>query len=235
MKALLVADKEPYLHYRTRPAEAGRSPGMETGAEQEQGRVIKASSARGGLFVPEPSITIEVTPRPVFETKADIYIIPAHIFTGLRTNERPHPSFAYGPVNLMEAAFGAGCMDYLREPWIIPELEARTIRYETLRFRVAGRLVTVTSRRMSCENGEPVPLRHGEYVALRVLIMNHCQCVSRETLEFAIWGSLRPKSRSLDVLISSLRSCLEKIAPGGGDALTSSRGFGYMLETESCG
>jgi hypothetical protein len=207
---------------------------MEPGPARERSGEAGNIPPRGALIVPEPSITIEVTPRAVFETKADIYIIPAHIFTGLRTSERPHPSFAYGPVNLMEAAFDAGCMDYLREPWIIPELEARTIRYETLRFRIAGKLVTVTSRRMSGENGEAVPLRHGEYVALRVLLMNHCQCVSRETLEYAVWGALRPKSRSLDVLISCLRSCMERTVPGGGDTLTSSRGYGYMLETETC-
>ncbi len=234
MIALLVADKEPYLHYRTRASGSERSAGSDTVPTRDRTGKTGILAPGGSLFVPEPAITIEVTPRAVFETRADIYIIPAHIFTGLRMNERPHPSFAYGPVNLMEAAFDAGCMDYLREPWIIPELEARTIRYETLRFRIASRLVTVTSRRMSCEDGEAVPLRHGEYVALRVLLMNHCQCVSRETLEYAVWGALRPKSRSLDVLISCLRSCLERTVSGGGDTLTSSRGYGYTLETETC-
>lgn len=221
MRALLVADKEPYLNYRTRPAEVRPS-------------CIQNARTGAGLFVPEPSITIEVTPNPVFKTVADLYIIPADIFTGLGSRERPHPSFAYGPVNLMEAAFDAGCMDYLREPWIIPELEARSIRYETLRFRIADRLVTVTSHTLTCEGAESASLRHGEYVALRVLVMSHCLCVSRETLEYAVWGTLRPKSRSLDVLISSLRACLEKVIPGGGEALTSSRGFGYLLESQSC-
>lgn len=244
MKAILVADREPYLHYRTKAADAPDKGHMQGGTGngktghttqiRPELMCIATSGDAGSIVLPEPIITIEVRPRPVFEEGADLYVIPADMFTSLTSRERPHPSFAYGPVSMMEAAFDAGCMDYLRDPWIIPELEARSVRYETLRFSIGGHIITVNSRRMSTESGEPVSLRHAEYVALRLLVMAHCSCLSRESLEYAIWGVTRPKSRSLDVLMSSLRSCLDKVLQGAGDSLNSARGFGYRLETGDC-
>ena len=215
MKALLVADREPYLHYRTRPEE-------QTGSGSAVPRI-------------QPPITIEVASYPDAEKRADLYIVPAALFTGMVAPERPHPAFAYGPVTLMDAAFGAGCVDYLRDPWILRELEARSARYEVVRVTLCGSAIALSSGRMTIDETEPILLRHGEYLALRLLSINRDSCVTREFLEYALWGGTRPKSRSLDVLVSTLRQVLEKHLPGSASRIKSFRGYGYVLETDTCG
>ncbi len=157
------------------------------------------------------------------------------------------PVLAYGPEQGMAASLLRGCVDYLRDPWTLTELELRVNRWLEARLparRFGGglRLEGTTLHGPSAA----VALSAAEARLLDMLLDNAGRVTSRDALFYRLWGRLpTTPSRVVDVHVAALRrKC--RIAAGdddamGGDAvghdgadgsgvaITAVRGEGYLL------
>ena len=143
---------------------------------------------------------------------------------------------AYGPPELLRAAFLAGCDDFLKEPWSPEELECRLERLASERAAgVSAGLsfggLSLRGARASSPHGE-VSLSPPQSAILAALLARPGQAVSREVLAYAAWG--RPcaaGSRALDMQVAGLRRRLGSVE-GRGPAvrIRALRGVGYAME-----
>jgi CheY-like chemotaxis protein len=143
---------------------------------------------------------------------------------------------AYGPPELLRAAFLAGCDDFLKEPWSPEELECRLERLASQRAPGVGvglsyGGLSLRGARASSPHGE-VSLSPPQSAILAALLARPGQAVSREVLAYAAWG--RPcaaGSRALDMQVAGLRRRLGSVE-GRGQAvrIRALRGVGYALE-----
>jgi two-component system, OmpR family, response regulator QseB len=128
----------------------------------------------------------------------------------------------------------AGADDYLPKPFAIPELIAR-IRAASRRssgfsqsvWRIGDLAIEPSKRRATIANSE-LELSQREFDLLVHLARNAGQCMTRQTLEQAIY--LRPndlESNALEVHIHNLRKKL------GAQRIKTIRGIGYLLLEES--
>lgn len=142
------------------------------------------------------------------------------------------PVIAHGPAGLLRAAFLAGCVDYLREPWTPEELE----------FRAQAAL----SRQRACYDfswgeacfegdtlhapGGSASFPHSQAVLLRALLRRRGQPVPRAALTALLGaGARKAGSRSIDVHLSAVRRRVRAVAPGAGRFIVCVRGQGYMV------
>jgi two-component system alkaline phosphatase synthesis response regulator PhoP len=144
------------------------------------------------------------------------------------------PIIAYGSPSFLRKAFLIGCTDYLKNHWTVDELDVRLTQAkkhcERLYCFPWGNLSFEGTRVMTI-NGS-IMLSFQEYQILKVLLQNRGTVVSRRALFYAIWNSEgNPKSRVLDVHVSSIRRKLGQIIPGkyGESIITPIRGKGYMI------
>ena len=146
------------------------------------------------------------------------------------------PVLAYGPERSLAAALLRGCVDYLRDPWTLTELELRVSRWLEARLparRFGGglRLEGTTLHGPTAT----VSLSAAEARLLEMLLHNAGRVTSRDALFYRLWGRLpTTPSRVVDVHVAALRhKC--RIAAGGdgaagsGVAITAVRGEGYLL------
>ncbi len=180
------------------------------------------------FFVPTPGTEADNFPC------ADLYVLPAQLFLVLPEGSLKAPVFAFGHEGYMVACFERGCMDYLREPWTMDELAARSLRILRCRVSLAGSMLVITGRNIATERGS-VRLTEEEFRILRLLVLNLNKPVPRASLCSALNGFLEENSRAPDVHISAIRRKFRAILPNGTMALRACRGKGYMLEGESCG
>ena len=165
----------------------------------------------------------------------DIVVMPASDF--LAATGRMGVEFdciAYGPVALMNRAFERGCVDYLREPWSLPELEARLSRVRNRSFRAGGALFRLKGSvlmgdRLSAE------LRADDLDLFRLLLRNAPFLVTREAAAARIQIATQDKNHALGRCAVSLRRSLESVAPGLGKRLHAVKGLGYRFDVELCG
>jgi DNA-binding response OmpR family regulator len=174
-------------------------------------------------------------PPSLDASSPDIIVLPALDFLALtRIRSELPPCIAYGPVTLMGRAFGRGCVDYLREPWSLPELGARLGRFRNCGFRARGQLFRLEGSLLLGE-GAAVELKAEDLGLLRLLIRNAPFPVSRAAAVAALSITSLDKDKALRRHIASLRQSLERLSPTGGRDLRSVRGLGYRLEAELCG
>ncbi len=168
------------------------------------------------------------SPDPVPAVAA--YVAPVGEIQELCSNRPPGSAcvvLAYGPPELLRAAFALDCDDYLRDPWSPAEMEARLDR--ALRRR-RGELpfgdgtYTLKGAVLGCPDGSAVRLGGPESAILRTLVRNSGEIVTREALCLAVWGhQLNRPSRALDVHVSALRRKM------GRNLIRCVRGKGYVL------
>jgi DNA-binding response OmpR family regulator len=134
----------------------------------------------------------------------------------------------------MEQAFERGCADYLREPWALPELLARGIRFFKLKFHAGERKLEL---RGTCLAGESawIELTESERALLRLLILNAPFPVPRKAAVSALSGRARNGSQALGRCVISLRRKMELVEPGLGGRILAIRTIGYRLDALSCG
>jgi len=176
--------------------------------------------------------------EPPGQLVPDLLVLPAALVPGA-LDPFP-PAIAYGPVSLMSACYEAGALDYLREPWALPELRARALRLERLRFRLDGARLELSGTRLALlDPGRAAPgslhLGPAEARVLRALSLRPGEIQSREVLSLAARGSTDDPSRSLDVQVATLRRALESILPGSSRLIRACRGRGYRLLGDACG
>lgn len=140
------------------------------------------------------------------------------------------PVLAYGPEQGLAGALLRGCVDYLRDPWTLTELELRVSRW--LEGRLAARRFGGGLRLDGTTLHGPagaVPLSVAETRLLGMLLDNAGRVTSRDALFYRLWGRLpHAPSRVVDVHVAALR---RKCRRAGSRGLTISavRGEGYLL------
>lgn len=152
------------------------------------------------------------------DREADCLIMPAEDFLAAGFDLGRAPVIGYGEESLLPLCLGAGAFDYLREPWGLPELEARVRRLRGRGFALAG---------ARCELGphelrgplRGVPLSPRAYEALRLLVDHAPRALSAETLSRVI-GTKAPSA--LPMAVSRLRKAIGMAA--GSEAASRLRG-----------
>ena len=157
-----------------------------------------------------------------FDPRSDValFILPAAL-----TNTIPAPDgrlalpvLAYGPEQSLAAALLRGCVDYLRDPWTLTELELRVTRW--LEARVPARRFGGLWLEGTTLHGPTaaVPLSAAEARLLEMLLHNAGRVTSRDALFYRLWGRLpTTRSRVVDVHVAALRrKC--RTALSGSDA-----------------
>ena len=184
----------------------------------------------------DEGFVLSVSPTDAPACPADLSVVPVELYLGLPESLRRMPAFAYGPAALIGAAFEAGCLDYLREPWNLSELFARSTRIKLPRTEGGGfvmELESATLRILAPLHAE-LTLTEPERKLLRMLMLNAGRPVPRAALCFALWGDEGRRSRAPDVHISSIRRRLEEAYPGMGEIIKATRGLGYRLLAKTC-
>jgi two-component system, OmpR family, response regulator len=210
----ILADREPYSAFADSPPPS---------SEEDASPAWLLMNGPPGLDDPDAEALV-LPVEDFLEMR-----IPSLRRLGARTFYLP-----YGPVALMDRAFELGCSDYLREPWSIPELQARLRRLVTLRFRSCGSVVELRGSRL-CARGQGIELNESERRILQLLALSAPLPVPRAALRAALAHPEREAEPAPGRLIASLRIKLEGLEPGLGGSLQSIRGFGYRLDGIGCG
>jgi DNA-binding response OmpR family regulator len=131
-----------------------------------------------------------------------------------------------------------GADDYMTKPFSFPELVAR-LQSITRPFRneddgplVIGELSIDPVRHTALRNERNIDLTRLEYLLLTSLIRQAGQCVPRQQLTEAVWGtdhSVGPSA--LDVLVNALRAKID--APYRKKLIATVRGCGYLLKHDT--
>ena len=153
------------------------------------------------------------------------------------------PVLAYGNEQGLAPAFLRGCVDYLREPWTLTELQLRVQLWLDRRAaaavpavaHAAGGGIRLHGTTLHGPGGA-VALSVAEARLLEMLLYNSGRVTSREALFYRLWGRLPAgRSRVIDVHVAALRrksrlACGDgAAAEGGGLSITAVRGEGYLL------
>jgi len=117
--------------------------------------------------------------------------------------------------------FDAGADDYLLKPFALEELEARLMalvrrspQYDASKILESGPVRVDIGQRQVTINGTPVRLNRTCFKILVKLMQSAPEVVSREDLEYHLWGDWKPASDSLRTHIYALRKALFLRLPG---------------------
>ena len=180
------------------------------------------ASLAGGPFA------LRCSEEPLPPGEAELWIVPAAIAAEVVAAARGGPVIGHGPPGHLRAAFLAGCVDYLREPWTPVELAERAAVALARISVIAVGSVRLEGTRLSGPRGSADLTGH-QAAALRLLASRPGSPVDRTALAWAVTGRPpEPGSRSVDVQVSALRAKLARVAPGG-PRIRAIRGRGYLL------
>ena len=160
----------------------------------------------------------------------DLFVVPAFQVGTLA--DIGVPVIAHGPAGLLRAAFVAGCVDYLREPWTPEELSLRALSALARQRECYGFSWGEAHFEGDtlCAPGGSARFPHCEAVLLRALLRRRGQPVPRSALESLLGGRARKAgSRCIDVHLSAVRRRVRAVAPGAGQFIVCVRGQGYMV------
>ena len=173
---------------------------------------------------------------------AALFIVPADAVNTLLggRGRLPLPVLAYGHEQSLAPSFLRGCVDYLREPWTLTELQLRVQGWLDRRGEsgvagvadAAGGAIRLRGTTLRGPGG-PVALSVAEARLLDMLLHNAGRVTSREALFYRLWGRLPAgRSRVIDVHVAALRRKTRAASGAGaapGATITAVRGEGYLL------
>jgi DNA-binding response OmpR family regulator len=141
---------------------------------------------------------------------------------------------ARGDVEDRVRGLDAGADDYLRKPFAVAELLARTRALLRRGARLESPVITIGQAEFRLEertvrmNGQDVPVTLREFAILEILLRQRGRPVTRSTLLASVWGAENEgTAQSLEVLVSRLRRKLAGAVPG--ELIRTHRGVGYSL------
>jgi DNA-binding response OmpR family regulator len=135
------------------------------------------------------------------------------------------------------SGFGSGADDYLVKPFSLAELD---VRLQALVRRAQNKVVAAATLRVGdltfntatyrAARGErALALTKTGFILLKSLMQSAPHVVTREQLEFQVWGDNPPDSDALRTHIHALRQTLDKGAPY--PMLRTIAGIGFQLVT----
>jgi DNA-binding response OmpR family regulator len=165
----------------------------------------------------------------------DAYVLPARQLSKLldRMPElfRRKPYIVYGKPEALEAAFRAGCSDFLKEAWTPAEMYIRLRRLiPENEIDLGFGKMTFSDFSVSIDDRKE-KLNRQEYLLLRCLCRNRGTVVPREVLFYELWGSEGGNSRVVDMHVVNLRKKLRRLVRNEkSDAIIYTvRGSGYSI------
>jgi DNA-binding winged helix-turn-helix (wHTH) protein len=178
-----------------------------------------------------------VTDEPYRDPRVELYLLPAQLYLEYVLNQRDHllnqvPVVCYGPPMLLENSFMSGCSDYLREPWNLDEFEVRTLRQMKNRQLVFSWGTIQFDQFRLWYQDRSQWLNAPEYRVLRTLMHYKGEMVSREKLSRSWDNDYKPRSRTLDLHVSSLRKKIDYCLPSevrGSEIIMTIRRVGYLI------
>ena len=201
-----------------------------------EARVRQAARPAGRARRGSSAFSLRLSDRLDPTGSAVLFIVPAALVnTILAPDGRlALPVIAYGAESALPAAFLRGCVDYLRNPWTLTELELRVSRWleQHLPARRSGGGLWLEGTTLHGPTAA-VALSVAEARLLGMLLQNAGRVTSRDALFYRLWGRLpATPSRVVDVHVAALRRKCRRAAATAGLTITAVRGEGYLLATE---
>lgn len=167
------------------------------------------------------------------ESPTDLFIIDFSLL-GNFLEEMTNPSkikfIVRGKQKDLKPAFDAGCIDYLKTPCDMEELEIRlsnAFKSNSLKWQdITLMQDNITTKDFS------VNISVEEHYILKMLIQNLGEPVPREALYFVLPGNHKKDSRVVDMHISNLRKKIQQLrikSKSDCGNIKTVRGFGYII------
>jgi DNA-binding response OmpR family regulator len=173
---------------------------------------------------------LQCTGEPLPAGESDLWIVPVAVVADTVAAVRGAPVIAHGPPGHLRAAFLAGAVDYLREPWTPGELVERAAAALKRAATVGIGGVRLDGTRLSGPRGAAELTGH-QAAVLRLLASRPGVPINRTALAWAVIGHPPAKgSRTVDMHVAALRAKLARVVPSnGGPRIRAVRGRGYLL------
>ncbi len=169
------------------------------------------------------------------ESPADLFLVDAGLL-GNFLDEISNPSkikfIVRGKQKDLKHSFDAGCIDYLKTPCNMEELEIRLSNIFNLKSNIIKwEDITLNQDNIGSKNFS-INISIEEHIILKMLIQNRGEPVPREALYYVLPGKHKINSRVVDMHVSNLRKKIqflrekEKICCGD---IKTVRSYGYMI------
>ena len=163
----------------------------------------------------------------------DVYLLPAHLSFILQqtVSRNIQPVIAYGNCQYLSPAFLAGCSDFLKDPWTFEEMEIRISKLiKVNEYIFSWGVLEIQDNKMVTPFGS-AELTFNESSILKILFSQRGTIVPREVLFYSLWGELKPRSRIIDMYVSSLRKKIKSLlnAESSQEIIKTVYNYGYMI------
>lgn len=187
------------------------------------------------IFSQNSNIKFKFTEKPETGVLPDLFLIDARLL-GYFLREKINPDkirfIVRGKQKDMKPAFDAGCIDFLKTPCDMEELEIRlsnvfnsssdSIKWQDLTLKQDN----ITSK------GSSINISLEEHAILKIMIQNIGEPVPREAFYFALRGKHKRSSRVVDMHISNLRKKIQSLREKNKSCcghIKTVRSYGYMI------
>ncbi len=188
------------------------------------------------IFSQKSSFNFKFIRNQWTESPTDLFIIDFNLlgnFLGGMTSLSKIKFIVRGKQKDLKPSFNAGCIDYLKTPCDMEELEIRlsnvfNLKSDSLKWQnITLKQDSITTK------GFSVNISVEEHYILKMLIQNLGEPVPREALYFVLPGNHKKDSRVVDMHISNLRKKIRKLqlkSKTDCGNIKTVRSYGYMTQ-----